>query len=123
MKNIIYLFFAILLFSLFNCNKKRKETKKGVTKTTEATQSVSNKKTYNTVGYDLMKQNCFVCHMETPNPSKRGRMIAPPMLRVIEHYKPNYSDKDAFVKAIINWVKKPSEDKVMMPGAVLKFNA
>jgi hypothetical protein len=49
-------------------------------------------------------------------------MIAPPMLRIQEHYKPNYPNKAEFVTAIKTWVNNPSEDKVMMPGAVRKFN-
>jgi len=118
MKNLIYLTAITLLFSLTACNKKAKEVKE----TANVVEAVQTTKTNLSDGYNLMKQNCFVCHMEKPDPSKRGQMIAPPMLRVQEHYKPSYPNKKEFVNAIITWVKNPSEDKVMMPGAVRKFN-
>ena len=31
-----------------------------------------------------MTQKCYLCHFETPDPSKKDQMIAPPMLRVPE---------------------------------------
>jgi len=43
------------------------------------------------------------------------------MLRVQEHYKPTYPDKEDFVAAIKLWVKDPTEDKIQMPGATRKF--
>ena len=70
------------------------------------------------IGYELTKQYCYVCHM----PKSKESMIAPPLFRVKEHYKPSYPVKEDFIKAIVNWVQNPIEDKVMMPGAVRKFN-
>ncbi len=70
------------------------------------------------IGYELTKQYCYVCHM----PKSKESMIAPPLFRVKEHYKPSYPVKKDFIKAIVNWVQNPDEDKVMMPGAVRKFN-
>jgi hypothetical protein len=119
MKRLIITLAAIALV-FTSCNETKKTTKLvESTPKKEATQvaTVTNDK-----GYALMKQNCFVCHMEKPDPSKRGQMIAPPMLRVQEHYKPSYPNKAEFVTAIKTWVSNPSEDKVMMPGAVRKFN-
>jgi hypothetical protein len=69
-----------------------------------------------------MKQFCFTCHIEKPDPSKRESMIAPPMRNVQQHYKSTYPDKDEFVKAVVSWVNKPDENKVLMPGAVRHFN-
>ncbi len=72
-------------------------------------------------GYQLMKQHCFVCHFEKPDPSRRDQMIAPPMVRIQEHYKPAYNTEEEFVNAITDWVKHPSEENAMMPGAARKF--
>lgn len=73
-------------------------------------------------GYELMKSKCYACHFEKPDPSKRGQMIAPPMLRVQEHYLPNYPEKEEFVQAVMSMVKNPTEEKSLMPGALRKFN-
>jgi mono/diheme cytochrome c family protein len=73
-------------------------------------------------GYSLMKQKCFVCHAEKPDPAKKGQMIAPPISRIQEHYKPAYPTLEEFVSAISKWVKEPNKEKAMMPGAVRKFN-
>ncbi len=72
-------------------------------------------------GYELMQQKCFICHMEKPDPEKRGSMLAPPMVKVQEHYKPSYPDKQDFIDVITAWVLNPSEDKSLMPGAVRRF--
>jgi hypothetical protein len=69
-----------------------------------------------------MKQKCYSCHFEKPVPLKREQMIAPPMLRVQEHYKPMYPNKTEFEDAIIAFVKNPSLEKTLMLGAVKKFN-
>jgi len=106
---------VVTLFIIVSCNSKKENT--AVAKNeVKMTQKVNPK------GYELMKTNCFVCHMEKPDPSKHDQMIAPPMLRIQEHYKPSYPKKEAFITAIKTWVNNPNEDKVMMPGAVRKFN-
>lgn len=75
----------------------------------------------NTKGYKLMASKCFICHFEKPDPVKMNQMIAPPMLRVKEHYLPNYQNKEDFIKAITEIVNKPSEEKTLLPGAIKKF--
>lgn len=72
-------------------------------------------------GFKLMEEKCFVCHFAKPDPSRRSEMIAPPMLRVQEHYKPNYKTKEEFVAAIKTWVNNPQEENTLMPGAIRKF--
>ncbi|MDC9722499.1 MAG: hypothetical protein PSN34_06960 [Urechidicola sp.] len=57
-----------------------------------------------------------------PDPSRRDQMIAPPFLRVQEHYKPTYPKKDDFIVAVMDIINNPSVDKTLMPGAVKKFN-
>ena len=68
-----------------------------------------------------MSQKCFVCHFQKPDPAKMNQMIAPPLLRVQEHYKPAYPNKSDFVKVIIEYINNPSVEKTLMPGAVKKF--
>lgn len=69
-----------------------------------------------------MQEKCFLCHFEMPDPSRRDQMIAPPFLRVQEHYKPTYPKKDDFIVAVMDIINNPSVDKTLMPGAVKKFN-
>tara|TARA_R110002050_G_scaffold141251_1_gene266263 strand:+ start:16664 stop:17446 length:783 start_codon:yes stop_codon:yes gene_type:complete len=73
-------------------------------------------------GYELMAQKCFICHFEKMDTAKKAKMIAPPMVRVQEHYKPNYATKEAFVAAVTEWVSHPNVEQTLMPGAVRKFD-
>ena len=90
-------------------------------KKTAAT-AISQQDLKNTKGYKLLESKCYICHFEVPDPAKMNQMIAPPMLRVKEHYLPNYQNKEDFIKAIINIVNNPSEENTLMPGAIKKFN-
>jgi hypothetical protein len=112
MKKTIYII-IVTLFLLASCNDKPKKT--------EVNKKIAQKSITESKGYELMKNNCFICHFPKPDPSKKGQMIAPPMLRIQEHYKPMFSNKNDFVTAIKTWVNNPTEDKVKMPGAVRKF--
>ncbi len=102
----------ITIFSLLNCSSDNKKMKKDVEPTD----------TFASDGYKLMEQKCFICHFAKPDPSKRNSMIAPPMVRVQQHYKPTYPQKKDFINAISNWVKNPTKEKTLMPGAVRKFD-
>ncbi len=68
----------------------------------------------------LYKTHCSSCHGNTGgmNMSKR---IAPPIAAVRMHYIGPYSDKAAFVSAIVNWVEKQDARKSLMPGAIRRF--
>jgi len=70
-------------------------------------------------GYQLMKTYCYVCH--NPNVVSHDQMLAPPMMMVKHHYKPNFPNKEDFINAIVSWVHHPASEKVLMPGAVRKF--
>jgi len=74
-----------------------------------------------TSGKQLFQQFCGACHSIMPDKAKMDKMIAPPMMGVVRHYKEAHSTKEDFVKAIINWAEKPEESKSLMPGAVRKF--
>lgn len=75
----------------------------------------------NSKGYELMSQKCFVCHFSKPDPARMDQMIAPPLLRIQEHYRPAFQNKEDFVLSIIDFINNPSEEKTLMPGAVKKF--
>jgi len=119
MKKSIFILLVLPFLALTSCNSKNKETAQNTQPV--AKKEVKEVNVVNPKGYELMKTNCFVCHMEKPDPSKKGQMIAPPMLRVQEHYKPSYPEKEDFIAAIKTWVNNPTEDKMMMPGAARKF--
>ena len=117
----ISLSIIFITLSLFSCNSNKKEKTLKEAKDNKVPQKEETN-AYNTKGYELMQQKCFICHIEKPDPSKKDLMIAPPMLRVQEHYKPSYPDKNDFVQAITEWVKNPTETKTLMPGTIRKFN-
>ncbi|UMB54621.1 hypothetical protein MKD41_03920 [Lutibacter sp. A64] len=91
------------------------------TKKTEAI-AISQQDLKSTKGYKLLESKCYICHFEVPDPVKMNQMLAPPMLRVKEHYLPNYQNKEDFIKAITNIINNPSEENTLMPGAIKKFN-
>jgi len=124
MKKIVLLYSILYIFSA--CNDTQKKTQESVSgeavKTTQETAQINNNISTEQDGYTLMKQFCFSCHMEKPDSSKHNQMIAPPMVNVQEHYKSTYPDEDEFIQAVVSWVNKPDESKVLMPGAARKFN-
>lgn len=70
-------------------------------------------------GKKLMENQCYLCH--NPSTPENGQRIGPPMVAVKAHYLENYGDREAFVKAIMAFVKLPSEDNTQMRGAVRRF--
>ncbi len=120
------LLIVTLLIGLISCNTSQKN--KGYSKSENSiagnpslNEEIKKNVQSDSKGYELMKQKCYLCHFEKPDTSKRDQMIAPPMLRVQEHYKPAYPNKGEFVNAITSIVKNPSEAKTLMPGAIKKF--
>ena len=111
---------VILLIGLISCNTNQK--KDNYAKSENSNKELAQNVQFNEKGYKLMTQKCYLCHFEKPDPSKKDQMIAPPMLRVQEHYKPTYPNKTDFVDAIVAIVKNPSLEKTLMPGAIKKFN-
>jgi len=112
----------LLVVSLTSCktDKKGAYEKNNANTIEEATEKEGTELT--SKGYELMKQKCFICHFEKPDPSRRDQMLAPPFLRIQEHYKPTYPNKEEFITAIMAIINNPSEEKTLMPGAVKKFN-
>ncbi len=120
-KNILKLSLILITTTiLFSCNSSNDNTKEQVADSTnDAINEVQSVNT--TKGYELMQQKCFICHMEKPNPELKASMLAPPMLKIKEHYKPIYHNKEEFANAIVNFVTNPSDDKILMPGAARRF--
>lgn len=115
MKKVILI--LLVFIGLASCNDNEQKS----TINTDENQSVE-KGIVSEEGLKLMTEKCFICHFPKPDPSKKGQMLAPPMLRVQEHYLPNYQSKEAFVEAIIAWVENPQEENTLMPGAIRKFH-
>lgn len=105
---------ACFSFLLFSCNNNSSSN-------TNNDKELNQAEVYNSKGYELLKSKCFICHYENPNPNETDKMIAPPMMRIKEHYLPNYPKKEEFIKALVAIVKNPTEEKTLMPGAVKKF--
>jgi hypothetical protein len=118
--NLSSILLSALLF--INCNNAtRNITEESTLNVTSSELETETEQSYSK-GYELMRQKCFICHFQKPDPTKRNQMIAPPMLRVQEHYKPAYPNKSDFVKATIAFINNPSKETTLMPGAVKKFN-
>jgi len=124
MKQVFFL--TVMFFTIFNCKQTDSNKQSNKDNNTSGSDTVLAPKERLTgsqnEAYEMMKQFCFSCHLPQPDPSKRESMIAPPMRNVQQHYKSTYPEKEAFVKAVVDWVSKPEEEKVLMPGAVRKFN-
>lgn len=115
-----------VLISFLNCsvsqkNKEYSKSENSNTKKTFQNQIIEKDIQDSLKGYNLMVQKCYTCHFEKPDFVKREEMISPPMLRIKEHYKPAYTNKIEFINAIVTFVKEPSSEKTLMPGAVKKF--
>lgn len=119
LKNSLFILFIALFF--IACSDTEKEGEQKEESAVEISKDNTDVAEVNAEGFELMRQKCFICHFEKPDPSKKDIMIAPPMLRVQEHYKPAYQSKGEFVEAIKTWVNNPSESETLMPGAVRKF--
>ena len=85
---------AAVLMSCNNASKKESASNMMLLESKQDTSQLNSK------GYELMSQKCFICHFPKPDPTKRNQMIAPPMLRVQEHYKPAYPNKSDFINLL-----------------------
>ena len=109
---------VLLVLSIVSCTTDKKEKINKI----DGAELENNVVKTTSKGYELMSQKCFICHFEKPDPSRRDQMLAPPFLRVQEHYKPTYPNKEDFIAAVMDIINNPSLDKTLMPGAVKKFN-
>ena len=106
MKNIVTV--LILALFLFSCKTETKENYKKQSKITSETHP----------GKKIMEMQCYVCHNpETEHDSR----IAPPMIAIKKHYIGENTTKEAFIAAMQQWIKTPSDSIAKMPGAIRKF--
>ncbi len=52
---------------------------------------------------------CLACHDAEKEPA-----LGPPMFGVKNWYRKKYRSQEAFINAIVTWVKEPTEDRVVM---------
>lgn len=69
-------------------------------------------------GAELVQQKCNSCHNPDAAPGSR---LAPPFFAIKKHYNKDFSTKDEFTSAIKTFVLDPTEDKILMKGAVEQF--
>jgi hypothetical protein len=115
MKSLAGIIFVLMMWACGNQTQpieKKKEVK---------LEKENRQEAFNKSAYELMEKRCFICHFPKPDPARKGSMIAPPMMRVKEHYLPSFPEKNEFVEAIVGWVNHPSEENTLMPGSVRKF--
>lgn len=106
----------LLVFVTYSCDSSKKESKLSEKIKVEV---LENEQEQN-VSLNLLKQKCYVCHSVTSK--SHDEIIAPPMVAVVRRYKMSYKDKDAFVKAVTNYVLNPTSESALMFGAVKQFN-
>lgn len=68
-------------------------------------------------GAKVYQSACMSCH--TLAAKEEG--IAPPLFGVKDHVIKAYPERTAFIKRVVDWVKAPNANDVLMPGAVKKF--
>ena len=110
-------FFFLILIAVTCCKNKNSEDYHPVI--TEKTDQKKGSTTKEHPGKKLMETQCYICHSPTA-PEKEGR-IGPPMIAIKAHYIDDETTKEAFTNAMWNFIKKPSEDKAKLRGAVRRF--
>lgn len=66
----------------------------------------------------LLKTNCTSCHH--PN---RETVIAPGLQSIRQQYMDAYKSEEAFIDGFTRFVKKPSKELSIIPGAIEKYGA
>ena len=69
------------------------------------------------IGQQKFEAICMACHKY-----QRGQpMLGPPVFAVQDHYNRGYEDDAEWIQAVVDYVKKPTEEASLMPGARIKF--
>lgn len=104
-----------IAFLLLSCNlSKEKINKEDICKIAQKEIAVDTLDSY-----VLMKTNCYICH--NPNTISHDSIIAPPFVAIKRRYSMQYSNKEDFVAAVVNWGLNPDEEKALMRGAVMEY--
>lgn len=102
---------STLLITSCNSESEVKNDNKKETATTANKNAMPGAKIYQTA--------CMSCHL--PTATKGTAKIAPPIFAVKDHVIRVYPKREDFIKRLVNWVKAPNANDVLMPGAVRKF--
>jgi len=114
MKNFKYAAIAITTVSLlWSCSNSEEK----ITETEELTQEVVSNVDLSK-GFQLLENNCFVCHSPDAGIDKR---VAPPMFGVKKHYVTDSTTQEEFTADLIAYLNNPIEENSKMPGAIDKF--
>lgn len=111
-----HLFFIVLIAAFISACKQNKQQNKNTENNIAEKSTVSNDQAK---AEQLYKSKCLVCH---DLGSSEENAIAPPMVSVKRRYKMSYDNKEDFINAMINFVKDPTDDKVLMIKAKNQFN-
>ena len=68
-------------------------------------------------GAKVYQSACMSCHAL----AAKEEGVAPPLFGVKDHVIKAYPERAAFIKRVVDWVKAPNRNDVLMPGAVKKF--
>ena len=69
-------------------------------------------------GRQKFEMFCMTCHFYKPKP---GNMLAPPVFAIRSHYLQTHANEKEFREAITAYASSPSEEKSLMPGAIMRF--
>ncbi len=109
---ILVIFFVIPFF--FACSNTNEKTNSEEQKDSLITNNEMNE------GEMLTKKYCSACHKMEGNGDQSTN--GPRLAAIQKHYKPMYQGKQEFSDSMISFLKAPTIAKVLMPGAVKKFN-
>lgn len=70
-------------------------------------------------GLLLLERHCYTCH--NPKSKSHDEIIAPPLWGMKKHYLEAYPEKDAFEKAMMEFIQNPTEEKALMKGPFKRF--
>lgn len=70
------------------------------------------------IGQELLNSKCMICHKLALS---HDSLLAPPMRGVQMNYKSEFSTKEEFVEAVVNWASNPDSTKSVMKGAIDQF--
>lgn len=110
MKNLLILL-SIFAFFAFSCKKEKKQTD---IKIMSDTLTVND-----SLGRKLFYEKCMICHEHEGKTDTS--MAAPPFYAIKRAYKKASMNKADFVETMSEWVKNPTEDKVLLKNALNNF--
>ena len=106
----------IAVFTVLSCSDKKSSKKEDLESAVVNNKEVPKQ----SEAYILFKNNCYACHSVTS--TSHDEIIAPPMAAIKFRYTKEYSTREEFINAMVNWAKDPKKENALMNGAVKRFN-